>query len=87
MPTPSFEHIVATAHRINDEVVTADTDLTILEDFIDREGAHAHNTQLLSRDDFFTVDGIFSDDVFDFRELEDSQDSVSTICFFFKKNS
>jgi len=84
MPTPTFEHIVTTAHRINNEPVTSDTDLSILEDFIDREGAHDYNTRLLSRDDFFTVDGIFSDDVFDFRELEDSQDSVSTICIFFK---
>lgn len=85
MPTPTYEHVVATAHRINNEAVTADTDLTFLDDHIDRDGAHAYNTEILARDDFFTVDGIFSDDVFDFGELEDSQDSVSTICFFFKK--
>jgi hypothetical protein len=85
MPTPTYEHIVATAHRINGEPVTVDTDLSFLDEHIDRDGAHAYNNDLLSRDDFFTVDGIFSDDVFDFRELEDSQDSVSTICIFFKK--
>lgn len=85
MPTPTYEHIVTTAHRINNEPVAADTDLTFLDEWIDREGAHVYNNDLLSRDDFFNVDGIFSDDVFDFRELEDSQDSVSTICIFFKK--
>lgn len=82
MPTPTYEHVVATAHRINNEAVTADTDLTFLDDSIEREGAHAFNNAQLARDDFFSL---FSDDVFDFRELEDSQDSVSTICIFFKK--
>jgi len=81
MPTPTYEHVVATAHRINNEPVTADTDLSFLDDFIEREGAYDHNNEVLRRDDFFS----FSDDVFAFGELEDSQDSVSTICIFFKK--
>ena len=81
MPNPTYEHVVATAHRINNETVTADTDLSFLDDWIERDGAFDYNNQLLRGDDFFS----FSDDVLAFGELEDSQDSVSTICIFFKK--
>jgi len=85
MGNSKFEHIVATAHEMNGETVTADTDIAAFETALDREStfnarAADFNNALLRDDDFFGFPQFFEFS----QELEplSSQDSTTTFFSF-----
>ena len=83
MGNSKFEHIVATAHEMNGQTVTADTDIAAFETALDREStfnarAADFNNALLRDDDFFGFPQFF-----EFSPLEASTSSNDSTTTFF----
>ena len=82
MGNSRFEHIVATIHNMNGSPVTVDTQLEDLGSFVGQESTYnaratAFNINTLrDDDDFFEFSRVFE------FELEDSQNSTTTIFSF-----